>query len=262
MTVEITCPHCNFYKALPEDRVPVGVKWARCPQCGKRFALPARGPVSGPEKAIASKTPEDPAGRRPCAWENRAQLGSWKALYDTTKGVMFSPTDLFGKMMVQGGAKDPLMFGILLGSIGTMFGFFWNFLLMWGSLRSIGEGRIDPSAMGFIFIALMVFSPLLITLTILITSAIMHILLLITGAGKNRFEATLRVVSYSQATQIWGVVPFVGGLVGNLWFLIVQIIGLREIHETSYWRIFAALIIPFALMMILVIILVIYFLIS
>ena len=152
------------------------------------------------------------------------------------------------------------MFGIMLGSIGTMFGFFWNFLMMWGSISSLGEGRINPSLMGFIFILLMVLSPLLITITILVTSAIMHLLLLITGAGKHGFEATLRVVSYSQATQIWGVIPFVGGIVGNLWFLIVQIIGLREIHDTTYWRIFVALIIPFVLIMFLVFVLMIIFL--
>jgi hypothetical protein len=178
------------------------------------------------------------------------------------KGVMFAPTDLFGKMRFQGGLKDPLLFGILLGSIGTMFGSFWNFLMMWGGLRTIGEGRIDPSVMGVIFIVFLMFSPLLITITIFVTSAIMHFLLLVTGAGKHRFEATLRVVSYAQATQIWGIIPFVGGLVGNLWFLIVQIIGLREIHETSYWRVFIALIIPFALILILVLFFVIFFLIS
>ena len=259
MTIAITCPHCNFFKELPEDKVPAGVKWARCPQCGDRFPLPTRGPASDPDRSAGLKPPETIKARGTCAWENRGQSGSWKAIYETVKGVLFSPTDFFGKMTFQGGAKDPLIFGIMIGSIGTMFGFFWSFLMMWGSILSLGEGRIDPSLMGVIFILLMVFSPLLITITILLTSAIMHLLLLITGAGKHRFEATLRVVSYSQATQIWGVVPIVGGIVGNLWFLIVQIIGLREIHETSYWRIFVALLIPFAFILILLVVGIIFF---
>ena len=259
MTIAITCPHCNFFKELPEDKVPAGVKWARCPQCGKRFALPTRGPASDSDRPVILKAPETIKARGPCAWENRAQSGSWKAIYETVKGVLFSPTDFFGKMTFQGGVKDPLMFGILIGSIGTMFGFFWNFLMMWGSILSLGEGRIDPFTLGVIFILLMVFSPLLITITILVTSAIMHLLLIIMGAGKHRFEATLRVVSYSQAAQIWGVVPFVGGIVGNLWFLIVQIIGLREIHETSYWSIFVALLIPFVFILILLVVVIIFF---
>lgn len=259
MTIAITCPHCNFFKELPEDKVPAGVKWARCPQCGNRFALPTRGPASLHDRPAIPKKPETNRVRGTCAWENRGQLGSWTAIYETVKGVLFSPADLFGKMAFQGGAKDPLMFGILIGSIGAMFGSFWFILAMWGRILSMGEGRIDPFTMGVGFIVLMVFLPLYITIKIFITSAITHLLLIITGAGKNRFEATLRVVSYSQATQIWGVVPFAGDIVGNLWFLVVQIIGLREMHETSYWRIFVALLIPFALILILLVAVIIFF---
>ncbi|MBW2206167.1 MAG: zinc-ribbon domain-containing protein [Deltaproteobacteria bacterium] len=259
MTIAITCPHCNFFKELPEDKVPAGVKWARCPQCGKRFALPTRGPASDPDRSVILKAPETIKARGTCAWENRAQSGSWKAIYETVKGVLFSPTDLFGKMTFQGGAKDPLMFGILLGSLGAMFGSFWFILMLWGRILSLAEGRIDPFTMGVGFILLMVFLPLYITIKIFITSGIMHLLLIITGAGKHRFEATLRVISYSQATQIWEVVPFVGGIVGNLWFLVVQIIGLREIHETSYWRIFVALLIPFVFILILLVAVIIFF---
>jgi hypothetical protein len=76
--------------------------------------------------------------------------------------------------------------------------------------------------------------------------------LLVVRGGENGFEATFRVVSYSQATQIWGVIPFLGGFIGGLWIIIVQIIGLREIHETSYLRVILALLIPIALILLLV----------
>lgn len=250
MSIAITCPNCGFSKEVPEDKVPAAVKWARCPQCSSRFMLPSRNPVPGPEG--------EHTARGPCAWEKRAQLGSWTAIYETLKGVLFSPGDLFGRMTFQGGARDPLLFGILIGSVGRMFGFFWDFLLMWGGIRTIGQGRIDQFTTGFIFILLMVFSPLLITVSILLTSGIMHLLLLITGAGRHRFEATMRVVSYAQATQIWGVVPFVGGMVAGVWFLVVQIIGLREIHETDYWRIFVAFLIPFVLVLVLIVFAVVF----
>lgn len=245
MSIVITCPNCGFSKEMPEDKVPAGVKWARCPQCGDRFGLPPRAPAPGLE--------EEPAARGPCAWENRAELGSWTAIYETMRGVLFSPGEFFGKMHFQAGAGDPLLFGILIGSIGSMFGFFWDFLLVWGGIRSFGQGRIDQSTMGIIFIILMVLSPLLITLTILVTGGITHLLLLITGAGRNRFEATMRVVSYGHATKIWGAVPVMGGMVANLWYLVVQVIGLREIHETDYWRILAAFLIPFVLILVLIV---------
>ena len=60
-------------------------------------------------------------------------------------------------------------------------------------------------------------------------------------------EGTFRVVAYAQAPQILSVVPFIGGFAGGLWAIVVQIIGLREIHETTYLRVIIALILPLAL---------------
>jgi hypothetical protein len=60
------------------------------------------------------------------------------------------------------------------------------------------------------------------------------------------------VVSYSQATQLLGLFPFIGGLIGFLWMIIVQIIGLKEIHETSYLKVIIAFLIPPALILLLV----------
>ena len=72
------------------------------------------------------------------------------------------------------------------------------------------------------------------------------------GGGKNGFEATFRVISYSQAIQVVGVIPFIGGLLGGLWVLVVQVIGIREIHETSYLRVIVAFLIPLALIFLIV----------
>jgi hypothetical protein len=52
------------------------------------------------------------------------------------------------------------------------------------------------------------------------------------------------MVAFSQSTKILELVPFVGGFVGWFWHLIVQVIGLREMHETSYWRTIIAMILP------------------
>jgi len=77
-------------------------------------------------------------------------------------------------------------------------------------------------------------------------------MLLIVGGEKKGFEATFRVVSYSHAAQAWGVIPFVGGWIGGIWQLIVQIIGLREMHETSYFKVIMAFVIPAALIFLMV----------
>jgi len=56
-------------------------------------------------------------------------------------------------------------------------------------------------------------------------------------------------MAYSQATRIWSILPFIGSLIGWIWRSIVQIIGLKEAHETSYLRIIVAFSIPIGLLL-------------
>jgi len=46
------------------------------------------------------------------------------------------------------------------------------------------------------------------------------------------------------------LVPFIGRFIGWLWHFIVQVIGLREMHETSYLRTIIAMILPIVLIFI------------
>jgi len=243
MTVEITCPNCNFSKIIPKEKIPAGVRWANCPRCKNRFEFAAQYPAFGSEREQKGTEPEREIRRQTPPWENRSELGIWQGLYQTFKAVLFSPENLFKSMIVTGGIKEPLAYGLLFGSMGTMFGFFWQFLLIGGSLRSIDQGLTGQLPMGFIFLIIMLISPIFVILTIFFTSGIMHLMLLIVGV-KKEFEATFRVISYSQATQILGVIPFIGGMIGGFWLFIVQFIGLRAIHEISYLKMVMAFLIP------------------
>ena len=257
MRVEITCPQCNFSKSIPKERIPAGARWATCPQCKRRFAFapPEAGPRPEQEKAGSESRLE----RQTPPWENRAELGLWQGIYQTFKAVLFSPDKLFSTMAHKRGIMEPFAFGLLFGAIGSMFGFFWQFLIS-GSILPLGEALMGHLSMSLIFFGVMIISPLFVIIAMFLTSAILHLLLLIVRGGRNGFEATFRVVSYSQATQIWGIIPFLGGFIGGIWIIIVQIIGLREIHETSYLRVILALLIPVALILLLVLAIVIPFL--
>jgi hypothetical protein len=200
------------------------------------------------------KTEEDviTAKRYLTPWERRTQLGLWNGITQTIKAMMFSPTNIFSTMTVRGGWREPLAFGLLVGSIGSMCSFFWDFLIassgfikpFWGISASINSPLL--------FLLFIVFSPLLVTINLIISSTIIHGLLLVVRDGKNRFEATFRVVAYSQATMVWNIIPFVGGPIGWVWRIIVYIIGLKETHKTSYGRIILAFSIPFALLIVII----------
>jgi len=235
--VEITCPQCNYTKSVPLEKIPPGARWIKCPQCGNRFEYLKKEEDIETEKRSA--TP----------WERRLELGLWKGIKQTIKSVLFSPKHMFSSMPVRGGWREPLAFGLLVGSISSMCAFFWEFLIAHsGFLRPFGSFSNSLSS-PIIFLILVFLSPILVGISVFISSLIIHLLLLLVRAGNNRFEATFRVVAYSQATRIWSILPLIGSPIGWVWRSIVQIIGLKEAHETNYLRIIVAFSIPIVLLL-------------
>jgi len=235
MTV-ITCPQCNYSKNVPDEKIPSGVRRIRCPRCGARFEFEG--------KQDAEK--EKPATAIP--WEQRTERGLWDAVTGTIRKVLFSPRATFSKMPVAGGLREPLAFGLLVGSIGSMFTFFWEFMAastgFFNPVWSVSTSVSSP----FIFLLLIFFSPLFVAVNLFLSSLIIHMLLFLVRGGKNGYEATFRVVAYSQATRAWSVIPLLGGAMGWIWRSIAYIIGLKEAHETSYARVILAFLIPFILL--------------
>ncbi len=167
--------------------------------------------------------------------------------------MLFSPDHFFKALLCNGGIRDPLAFGLLVGSFGALLGFFWQFLLLSGGLLSMGESFLDRFSLALVFLIVMVILPVYVIVKLFVNSGIVHLLLRILGAEKNGFEATFRVMAYSRAAHIWALIPFIGGWVGGLWQLVIQVIGLRRIHETSYSRVILAFAIPLTFAFLLVI---------
>jgi len=259
MIIKIICPKCHFSKEVPHEKIPASARWATCPQCKERFELKHASPVLGVESGPEQKDADSEVARILSPWERRADHGIWAGISRTSMAVLFSPKSFFARTRVGGGIREPLAFGLLTGSAGMMFEIFWQFLLfgaMGDTLSPLLETFLGPNATTLLFLGIMALSPLLVLIMILITSAILHLLLSIVGGGKSGFEGTFRVVSFSQAAQLFGLLPVLGSLFGALWLVVVQIIGLREIHETSYLRVGVALAIPLALLLVLLVMMV------
>jgi len=239
MTVEIICPKCGYSKQLAEERIPQGVRRATCPRCKERFDFSQDLDRAGTKQG----------GRILPPWERRAETGVRQGIFLTAKQVVFSPKVFFRNTVTEGGLRGPLAFGILFGSFGLMMELFWQSVAGEGSLSSIQVDFMGDFGTGIFFLAATVLCVLAATVMICLTSLILHLLLTVVGGGKKGFEATFRAVCYSQATQFWGLIPYVGGLVATLWLVVVQLIGIREIHEVSYTRVLIAFLIPAVLVL-------------
>jgi hypothetical protein len=243
------CPHCQ--SVLPE---PAG---SFCPQCGSPLSAsaevpPPPPPPSPPPSFVSESLPESalppPQAPPPPAaeasagtpWDGRARLGIAPALAETTRQVLLSPVAFFRAMPTTGGLGGPLGYALILGYIGILATAIYQGLfgaLTGSALRALeGRGDIPALAMlqgGFGFLVQVVFGPVVLLVGIFLASGIVHLMLALMGAAHRGFEATFRVVCYSEATSVLMILPFCGGLLAFVWWLVVTILGLAEAHGIS-----------------------------
>ena len=187
---------------------------------------------------------QDPAeGLQLPPWERRDRYGFLNALYLTIKDVLLAPNQFFHRMPSQVGMVQPLLFAILLGLVATFF--HWMYAVAGSSLQvfvsdDLSEVMEAPVFAFFNFL----FSPITVALGLFFQAAITHLMLMILGGNKLGFEATFRVLAYSEATAVLLMIPGCGAVIGLVWSLIVTVIGLYSIHETEAWKAVLAVILP------------------
>ncbi len=274
--MKIICPHCNYSRDVNPDSIPPKARRVICPRCHQKFginpeelAYAAEAPVHEQTKPVSTEAKET-AAQRPRAgkvyaslntqmkrnideipWENQTR-GYFKGFLQTVNMVLFHPGEFFSRMPVRGGKATPLLFGVLAGAIGFCFSLFWPLLA--NDLR--GWSRyLDPFSMNQaagLLLVVAVLSPVIIAVGLFLYALFTHFLLILVRGNKNGFEATFRVISYSYAGNLFSVVPILGGIVGGIWTVVLEIIGLSRAHGIGILRVvFAVIFLPFIIIMLL-----------
>lgn len=224
----------------------------RCPGCGRQIAPPPRAacPFCRRPLASAETTGADP-GPLPdgdgLAWERRDQLGFASALVETTRQVMAEPSASFASMPTRGGLGGPLLFGVVVGSLGILLALagvlVLGGLLQWAAPTGPGgPTEIGEAALGFL-LWLVVVPPGMIVI-LLIEAGLTHLLLMMVGGAREPFEATFRVSAYARAVTLAMAIPVVGWMAGPVWLVVVRVIGLREAQRCGGGQAAAAVLLP------------------
>jgi hypothetical protein len=199
-------------------------------------------------------TPAQPAasvltatGPRPgLPWENRDKLGWVNALLETIALVFTKPVEAFSIMKREGGFGDPILYALILGSIGAVISLGFSLTMQSVGImsgRNNGVAALFGMGVGTVFMFLLI--PVFIVVCTFIGAAITHVCLMIVGGAKQPFETTLRVLSYaSGSANVLQVIPFCGGFLAGLAGLVLNCIGLARAHETDTWRAVVAVLLP------------------
>lgn len=185
-------------------------------------------------------------------WEQREQVGAFQALVDTTRQVLTAPSAFFAAMPATGGVGSPLLYGVIVGWAGMVVAGLYQavFRSVLGSgIGALGERPELAAVVGFLqswagLLAQLVFGGVMVAIGIFVWAAVLHLMLLLLGGARRDFEATVRVVSYAQATSILFLLPFCGSLVAFVWSLVLYVIGLARAHEIGQGKALAAVLLP------------------
>ena len=189
-------------------------------------------PISGPAPGVESGLP----------WEHRHELGFFKAFVDTVSVLITKPMEAFAMMKREGGLADPLLFGLIGGTAGTIASMLFQVGLQ--ALIGARNSLVDVLGMGAV-VALLVLSPVLVAIGLFIASGVLHVCLMMLGGATRSFETTFRVVAFSSgATQLFSIIPFCGGYVAAIYNIVLECIGLRDAHQTTTAKALLAIFLP------------------
>lgn len=234
------CPNCG-QPAGPDDRF--------CSNCGQPLEPapppppPASPVVNPPDTPIPSGEPGLTGRPRYVAWEDRGKLGFFKSLWETWRESVFYPDRFFSRLPFTGGIGGPLLYALIVGwasyAVNRLIQWLFSGMMM-GYMSSFfenqeifeGLGLLGGLSLIHVFLSIL-FAPIIIVIVLFVESGIYHLLLMIFGWAKRDFEATLRAVAYSSGPFVFMIVPMCGSFLSFIWALVLTIIGIKHMHETT-----------------------------
>ncbi len=215
----LVCPHCGFESGTG----------TACPLCGTRFATTADADGSSPQGMPPAW--EDPQARFPANL-----LATWLQ-------SLFDPATFFGRLPYGASLARPILYFLIITVLGAFFEFWWDSL---GVVARYPLAGLYEEALWSETSALMGFflSPFVGMIALFVWSLVLHLFVLMLAPDRRPFGATLRVVCYAVGPNLFTVVPFIGFLVGAVWGLVLQVVGMREAHRTSTGRGVAIVLLP------------------
>jgi hypothetical protein len=208
--------------------------------------LAAAAPGAPPPQTGAISVSEPAAARSGLPWERRQERGFFNAFVETLVMVLTKPGEAFTAMRREGGLGEPLIYALIGGCAGAVVSFLFSL-----GLQSVGffadrhNAFATMAGMGVGSAVFIVLVPFFIVIGLFIGSAVVHVCLMIVGGANQSFEATFRVLAFSQgSTGPLQMIPVCGGLIAGVWGLVVTCIGLARAHETDTGRAVFAVFLP------------------
>ncbi len=212
-----------------------------CTNCGHSIDDPLAESCPNCTAPLAAGGDQPPSPRSSVPFED-ATIPFLERFLATVKLAFSNPVQLFSNMP-ESGIGPPLVYGVVVSSIGAVVGLVWQ--TMFGGMATLFGGSGEEFAVSTgLMVLIAILSPLFAALGIFIASGIFHLMLMLLGGANRGFETTLRAVCYGYTPNLLAIIPICGGLVGSVWSLVLVIMGAIYGHRTDGWRAVLAYFLP------------------
>ena len=208
-------------------------------------------PSAAPSPIDATHAPPpdagaDVAGRDRFPWPPGPREPALSALAETCRRCMFEPTRFFRSLSPDSPLGPALVYAIVLGVLSAGVSLFWSALFTFAGVNEGFLAALVGAGGDWAWnVVSFLFSPLWLVIVLYVSTAIYHVGLIILGGASKGFGGTLRVMCYSWSPDILLVVPVLGPLVAFIWWIVLIVVGAREVHGTTTARAAAAMLLPF-----------------
>lgn len=177
-------------------------------------------------------------GNRMEPWAYVREAGFVPAFVETTRQILLAPQYFFSSLGKDVPFVYPFAYYLLVSVIGILAETLWQTVVGNPILPEAFSGAVEsPGELA----AILMFSPVIMTLYLYVLGGVLHLVLVLTGVTRGSANTTLRVVCYSGAADLLSLVPVVGTLLGGLVRLWIITVGLKAAYGTGYGRILPAL---------------------
>jgi predicted RNA-binding Zn-ribbon protein involved in translation (DUF1610 family) len=220
-----------------------------CPRCGtpiNALAHTCSCPACGETQVNqnATNTPQTPPPPELTAWDSLLSTNNPVfALADSLWESFSKPNRFFSKSTNCSSVVPPWLYALVTGSIGMLAAFIWSLLIrnpyydLFSESIFIDTDTFSPGTL--------IAAPVIITLQLFISSAIIHFLLWLFRYNKTPFSGTFRLVCFSEGAMVLQVLPVAGSFLSLVFWIFFIFTGIHHTHKISIARTIMIFIIPF-----------------
>jgi hypothetical protein len=169
--------------------------------------------------------------------------------FETVRGFLMDPVRSFGAVREKT-VSNSLPYYIIILAIGSFLSAIVSVAITSTVLAALQEasaklGLALPVLTGVGIIAITLFFIVLGIIGVFIVGAWLHLFVYLLG-GRQGYGQTVKALMYgSTPLMLIGWIPIIGPVIGGIWSLVLDVLGIRELHQVSTARAVAAVALAF-----------------